>query len=135
MTDERHRDGRPWPDWLSPLRPEPDRRKRMRAHVLAGARPMLLRRRRARMWDVAATWGQALIPLAAAAVLMLGWMVASLDEVEDPLPESPTAATVGELGTPDGLPPMLTAGSEPSADRVLQAVVYEGRPAAYEGGN
>lgn len=116
------RDG--WPGWLSPLRPENRRRRRLRAGIVAEARDELGRRERRAMLDVASGWTRRILPLAAAVTLAFAWAAAR------GVPDRPAAEPIAaeRLVHPDStgsLPGILVNRPEPSADRVLQSVVYE----------
>lgn len=121
MADDRP-DG--WPSWVSPLRPEGRRRRRLRAGIVAEARDELGRREREAVLDVASGWTRRILPLAAAVTLAFGWAAAR--GAPDSMPAEPIAAE--RLVDPDSagaLPGILVNRPEPSADRVLQSVVYE----------
>lgn len=132
-TPNRH-EGRGWPAWLEPLRPDPLARLRMRreigrraASLLAAARPS---------WtDVASDWARPLVPLAATLMMVFGALAwaAATDAPTDPggiagaeapgMPWEPVAAEVTDA------PPVLLIGSyEPSADGVLSAALQHPRP-------
>lgn len=112
-----------WPSWSEPLRPDAGRRDRIREGIVAGARDELARRQRDAMLEVASGWTGRILPLAAAIALAFGW-AAALGGGETGTPEGIRAE---RLVDPDStaLPGILVSGSEPSADRVLQTVVYE----------
>lgn len=142
------RQDRPWPEWLAPFRLREGARHRLRRRILAAARPRLAERRREEVWDVTAGWARALVPLAAAAGLFLGWVLFSgpppastvvLEDtpaVEGGITDAPPTSLsadpevrsfpAGELDPSGGLPALLTSSTAPDGDRVLQAVVYEG---------
>lgn len=112
-----------WPAWSEPLRPEAGRRDRIRDGIVAGAREELARRQRDAVLEVASGWTGRILPLAAAVALAFGW-AATLGGGSTAAPE---AIRAERLVDPDStaLPGILVSGSEPSADRVLQTVVYE----------
>lgn len=116
---------RSWPTWLEPLRPDELTRWRLRSRVRAGADPLLRRLRRGELWDVASSWASTLAPLAAAVTLALGWL--ALRATPAPKPETPPFRVDPLMGptADDSPPPLLTGGSEPSAEAVLSAVLYE----------
>lgn len=115
------RDG--WPDWSEPLRPEGGRRGRIRDRIVAGARDELARRQRHAMLEVASGWTGRILPLAAAIALAFGWAAT----LGDGSPTGSERIRAERLVDPDStaLPGILVSGPEPSADRVLQTVVYE----------
>lgn len=120
MGDGR-RDG--WPAWIEPLRPEQDRRSRLRQGIAAEVREELVRRQRRAVVDVASGWTRRIVPLAAAIILAFAWAAAQGSEA----PPAPEVIRAERLVDPDSaaLPGILVNGSEPSADRMLQTVVYE----------
>jgi len=127
-TKDRERD---WTSWLEPLRPDDVTRARVRSAVLSEAGPRLRRRRRRALWRTAGSLARIVAPVAAAAVLMFGWVA---HEASAPALES--AGTVaaerpvevdelvrGQNGVP---PAMLTSASAPSSDLVLEATLRPG---------
>lgn len=112
-----------WPGWLEPLRPERDRRSRLRAGIAAEARGELARRQRRAVMEVASGWTRRILPLAAAVILAFGWAAARSGETSVPA-DGMRAERLVDPG-PAALPGILLNGTEPSADRVLQSVVYE----------
>lgn len=112
-----------WPAWIEPLRPEGGRRGRIRDGIVAGARDELARRQRQAMLEVASGWTGRILPLAAAVALAFGWAAALGGES----PGTAESIRAERLVDPSStaLPGILVSGSEPSADRVLQTVVYE----------
>lgn len=113
-----------WPGWLTPLRPEPGRRRRLRAGIAAGAREELGRRERRAVMDVASGWTRRILPLAAAVTLAFGW-AAVRGSQHAPATEPVRAERLVEPDSSGALPGILVNRPEPSADRVLQSVVYE----------
>lgn len=121
MADERT-DG--WPSGLTPLRPEPRRRRRLRAGIAARARDELGRRERRAVLDVASGWTRRILPLAAAVTLAFGW-AAFHGGAEPPATERITAERLVDPDSSGALPGILVNRPEPSTNRVLQSVVYE----------
>lgn len=121
MVDDRSDD---WPSWLSALRPERHRRRRLRAGIVAGAREELGRREREAVLDVASGWTRRILPLAAAVILAFGW-AAVRGTVEPPATESIAAERLVDPDSAAALPGILVNSPEPSTGRVLQSVVYE----------
>lgn len=121
MADEPADD---WAGWLRPLRPEPRRRRRLRAGIAAEAREELGRRERRAVLDVASGWTRRILPLAAAVTLAFGWAAARGDE-RSPATERIRAERLVDPDSAGALPGILVNRPEPSTDRVLQSVVYE----------
>ena len=121
MADDRT-DG--WPSWLTPLRPERGRRRRIRSGIVAEARDELGRRERRAVVDVASAWTRRILPLAAAVTLAFGW-AAARGTPESPADPSIAAERLVDPDSAGALPGILVNRPEPSADRVLQSVVYE----------
>ncbi len=113
-----------WPGWLTPLRPEPGRRRRLRAGIAAGAREELGRRERQAVLDVASGWTRRILPLAAAVTLAFGWAAVRGSD-QAPATEPIRAERLVDPDSSGALPGILVNRPEPSADRVLQSVVYE----------
>lgn len=114
-----------WREWLEPLRPQPPRRRRLRDGIGAGARGELLRRSRRAVVDVAARWTRQILPVAAAVTLAFGWAA-----LRGGAPEGGERIREEQLVQPDSadaLPGILLNRPDPSANRVLQSVVYEPR--------
>lgn len=121
MADDRRSD---WPGWAEPLRPDGDRRRRLRSDIAAGARDELARRERRAVLDVASGWTRRILPLAAAVALAFGWAATrSAEQVRSGQPIR--AERLVDPDSADALPGILVNRSEPSTDRVLQSVVYE----------
>lgn len=113
-----------WPRWLAALRPEASRRKRLRSGIIAGAREELARRQTRAMMNVASGWTRRILPLAAAVTLAFGW--AAFRGGPQPAPaERIRAERLVDPDSAQALPGILVNQPEPSADRVLQVVVYE----------
>lgn len=117
--------------WLEPLRPDDLARARIRGAVMRRAEPLLRRRRRDAVLRTAGSLARLMAPLAAAAVLLFGW-VAHRAPPPSAASAGPAAARspvqVEELvRARDGAPPtMLTSASAPSTDLVLQATLRPG---------
>lgn len=120
---ERPSDG--WRAWLEPLRPGPERRERLRAGIGSEARGELARRSRRAVLDVAARWTRQILPVAAAVTLAFGWAAlrGGPPQTSDRLREEQLV----QPDSSDALPGILVSRSDPSADRVLQSVVYDPR--------
>lgn len=119
---DRHRET--WPGWAEPLRPDGDRRRRLREAISLEAREELARRERRAVVNVASGWTGRILPLAAAVALAFGW--AAVRGVDPAPTRAPISAE--RLVDPDSataLPRILVNRSEPSTDRVLQSVVYD----------
>ncbi len=127
MSAEKRNRSRSWPAWIEPLRPDDVSRARMRSVVLDRADAWLERRGAASVWELAADAALRLVPVAASALLLFGWMA---HRAERP----PVAADAGsnvaveELvrsGAPGAQAPpaVLTAASAPSQDLVLAATL------------
>lgn len=116
----------PWPRWLAPLRPDEVSRSRMRAVILARASGPLRARRGTGWREVAERWTTTLAPLAAGLALVFAGLAYRATRPVGAGPDVLDVATVEELvgPAPAGAPPeLLTAGTEPTADRVLQAAM------------
>lgn len=113
-----------WPTWLTPLRPGPRKRRRLRAGIAAEAREELDRRQRRAVLDVASGWTRRILPLAAAVTLAFGW-AATRGVGSQPGTEQIRAERLVDPDSAAALPAILVNRPEPSADRVLQSVVYE----------
>lgn len=127
MRDEKSSRRRSWPDGLAPLRPDDVARARMRSAVLERARPWLERRRAGSVWELAETAALRLAPLAAAAVILFGWMA---HRAEQATVATTSNVAVEELvrSSGDGMqahgpPAVLTSASAPSEDLVLAATL------------
>lgn len=145
MSSGKRNRRRSWPAWLAPLRPDDVSRARMRAAIEERAEAWLEGRRAGSVWDVAEEAARRLAPLAAAAVLLFGWMAhraeretlavgsgVAVEEPVRPAGDGPLPArsdvAVEELlratrGPAAGPPAMLTAASAPSQDLVLEATL------------
>lgn len=113
-----------WPDWLEPLRPEPSCRRRLRHGIASAAREELVGRSRRAVVEVAARWTRQILPVAAAVTLAFVWAAGR----GGPRPDGVQRIREEQLVRPDSaeaLPGILVNRPEPSADRVLQSVVYE----------
>lgn len=113
-----------WERWLSALRPDSERRRRLRSGIIAEARQELARRRRRAVMEVASGWTRPILPLAAAVTLAFSW--AAVRGGPEPAPAERIRAE--RLVDPDSaraLPGILVNRPEPSTDRVLQVVVYD----------
>jgi len=113
-----------WPGWLTPLRPEPRERRRLRAGIAAEAREELGRRQRRAVLDVASGWTRRILPLAAAVTLAFGW-AATRGVGRQTGTEQIRAERLVDPDSTAALPAILVNRPEPSTDRVLQSVVYE----------
>lgn len=127
MTNARDPD-RDWRSWLEPLRPDDVARARIRGAVDRRAAPLLRHRRRHAVVRTAASLARMLAPLAAAAVLLFGWVA---HRATPPAPGPAVAerpVQVEELvRSRNGVPPaMLTSASAPSSDLVLEATLQPG---------
>lgn len=130
MNENGTEGGRPWPSWMEPLRPDEEARARLRARIDSEARSLPARPPGGGMeeaWGVAEDWARHLVPLAAAAALLLGWVAA---RATAPVPAAPAAegpVAVEELVRPDTsgtLPDVLISASEPDDERLVSAVMY-----------
>lgn len=113
-----------WPGWLTPLRPEPDRSRRLREGITAEAREELGRRERRAVLSVASGWTRRILPLAAAVTLAFGW-AAVQGSGRAPATEPIRAERLVDPDSSGALPAILVSQPEPSSDRVLQSLVYE----------
>lgn len=123
-AEKRDRSGS-WPAWIEPLRPDDVSRARMRSAVLDRADAWLERRGAASVWELAADAALRLVPLAASALLLFGWLAHRAER--EPVTVSSNVA-VEELvrsGAPraQGPPAVLTSASAPSQDLVLAATL------------
>lgn len=133
----RQAERRSWPDWLEPLRPDDLTRARMRRAILAraarllGSESVLVAEGPASWQDVAAGWSRMLLPIAAVLLLFFAGLayqagtgperVAVADDFGFSLEE------LARQSDPQGSLELLTATDEPTADRVLTAVIdYRG---------
>lgn len=122
MTQEQ----RSWPDWLETLRPDEVTRKRIERAVLSRAAPLLAARRREGTWDVTAGWADVLVPVAAAATAFFVALALSAGGGAPATAVDGPAPRIEELVEyePDASPPaVLTRGSEPDMDAVLEAAI------------
>lgn len=124
MTEPTSPDER-WPEWLEPLRPDDVARARMLRAVRGRAERELARRRRHATWDTAERFARRLTPLAAAAVLVFGWLALRAR----PEPDVSRPVAVEQLLEPpsgEGPPAFLVSASAPRAEHAYRA--------AFEGG-
>jgi len=129
MRDQ-EREGRSWPEWLEPLRPDDMTRRRLHRAVMETAESML----RARTWtEVASRWSAVLAPLAAGLAVasgVLAYRAATPDAPAGPSVVADVASAVApvDLGTylaPDAEAPpaLLIDVVEPSREAVLTAAL------------
>lgn len=104
----------------------------MRSSLMERAAARLAARWRGEIWEVADAWSRRLLPVAAVLAVLLGWGAyrAADRGPPDTPPGAGRAVPVGveELVRSDtaaDIPEILVSSDEPSADRVLTAVVYE----------
>lgn len=115
-----------WPDWLEKLRPDDVARRRIQRAVMARARPLLAARRRERTWDVTAGWADVLVPVAAAAAAFFVALALNTGGPAPPATAERSPPSIEELVgyEPDASPPaVLTRGTEPDMDAVLEAAM------------
>lgn len=124
MTEPTNPDER-WPEWLEPLRPDDVARARILRAVRARAGDELARRRRSATWDAAERFARRLVPLAAAAVLVFGWLALRAR----PEPEEARPVAVEQLLEPpagEGPPAFLVSASAPRAEHAYRAAFEPG---------
>lgn len=117
---------------MEPLRPDEGARARIRSRIRAELRGVPARPPGGGMeeaWGVAEDWARHLVPLAAAAALLLGWMAARATAPVPPVPAADRAVAVEELVHPDtsgAIPELLISPTEPDDERLVSAVMYGG---------
>lgn len=130
VEDEENRGRGTWPSWMEPLRPDEEARARLRVRIDSEVRSLPARPPGGGIeeaWGVAEDWARHLVPLAAAAALLLGWMAA---RATAPVPDAPAAESpvaVEELVRPDTsgtFPEVLISAAEPDDERLVSAVMY-----------
>lgn len=125
MSEKKRDRSGSWPAWIAPLRPDDVSRARMRSVVLDRAEAWLERRGTDSVWELAADAALRLVPVAACALLLFGWLAHRAER--QPVAASSNVA-VEELvrsGAPraQGPPAVLTAASAPSQELVLAATL------------
>lgn len=125
MSEEKRARSVSWPAWMEPLRPDDVSRARMRSAVLDRADAWLERRGARSVWELAADAALRLVPIAASALLLFGWMAHRAER--EPVTVASDVA-VEELmrstgPRAQGPPAVLTSASAPSQDLVLAATL------------
>lgn len=116
------RQGREWPAWIEPLRPDNFARARMRAAIMGRAASILDARGPGSWQEVASGWATMLLPIAAVLLLFFGGL--AYQAAPPAIARSPL--TLEELmrdDDPEGALGMLTTDVEPSPDWALTAVI------------
>lgn len=126
MTESTNREDR-WPEWLEPLRPDDVSRARIQARIRVRSERELARRRRRAAWQAAEQLARRMTPVAAAAILLFGWLALRAGAVPEPDARRPVA--VEQLLQPaggEGPPAFLVSASAPGPEHAYEAALPSG---------